>query len=128
MIASTPKAAARKKMAGMPNFQPRKPESPAPTMLPAWFQAWLRPFCALKPFCRTTPSVMPVTAGPIAAPAMAVATWLTPTTMPVCDQRIRKDARTCRCRYDTTQRFLSVWSMNAPAVRSSPCPPRRPAS
>jgi hypothetical protein len=68
------KAAASQNTATRPNFQPSSPDSPAPTMLPAWFQAWLRPFWLLKPRWRKTPSVMPTTAGPMAAPAMAVAT------------------------------------------------------
>ena len=95
-------------------------------MLPAWFQAWLRPFCALKPFCRTMPSVMPATAGPIAAPAIAVAIWLAVTTTPDCDQRIRKDASTVQMPVTiTTSRFFSVWSMKAPAgaVISMPATP-----
>jgi len=44
-------------------------------MLPAWLKAWLRPFCRLKPFCLTMPSVIPVTAGTIAALASDCAIW-----------------------------------------------------
>ena len=96
-------------MAGMPNFHPSHPDRPAPIMLPAWLNAWLRPFCALKPFCRTTPSVIPATAGPIAAPAIAVATWLTVTTAQACDHRIRKDASTVQMPVTTTtSRFFVV--------------------
>lgn len=62
------------------------------------------------------PSVMPVTAGPIAAPAMAVAIWLAVTTTHDCDHRMRKDASTVQVPVmTTTQRFRLVWSMNAPA-------------
>ena len=85
-------------------------------MFPAWFQAWFCPFCALKPFCRTTPRVMPATAGPIAAPAIAVATWLIVTTRPDCDSRIRNEAITVQMPVTiTTSRFFLVWSMKAPA-------------
>ncbi len=92
----------------MPKRQPSQPDRPAPIMLPAWFQAWLRPFCALNPFWRTMPSVMPVTAGPIAAPAIAVATWLTVTTSPACENRIRNDAITVQMPVTMTiSRFFS---------------------
>jgi hypothetical protein len=72
-IESRPNAAASQKIATKPNVQPKKPDSAAPATLPAWLKAWLRPFCRLKPRWRAMPSVIPVTAGPIAAPAMAVA-------------------------------------------------------
>lgn len=78
-------------------------------MLPAWFQAWFLPFWTLKPFCLTTPRVMPATAGPIAAPAIAVAIWLAVTTSADCDNRMRKDASTVQMPVmTTTQRFFSV--------------------
>ena len=48
-IESTPKAAASQNTAAKPNPQPSKPDRPAPTILPAWLNAWLRPFCRLKP-------------------------------------------------------------------------------
>ncbi len=52
---------------------------------------------------------MPVTAGPIAAPAIAVATWLTVTTQPDCENRIRNDAITVQMPVTiTTSRFFVV--------------------
>ena len=91
---STPNVAASQKMATKPNVQPSKPESAAPTMLPAWLKAWFRPFWRLKPCCLAMPRVMPATAGPIAAPAMAVAIWEPAITQKCCDSQISEEART----------------------------------
>ena len=41
MIDSTPNAAASDSTAVNPNCHPSRPDSPAPTMLPAWLNAWL---------------------------------------------------------------------------------------
>ena len=63
-------------------------------MLPAWLKAWLWPFCRLKPAWRTMPSVMPETAGPIAAPAIAVATWDSVTSQKLCESKTMPEAIT----------------------------------
>src|SRR6516164_828447 len=63
-------------------------------MLPAWLKAWLRPFCRLKPRCPTMPSVMPVTAGTIAAPAIEVATCEAATAQKFCEARMMEEAAT----------------------------------
>ena len=73
-------------------------------------------FCALKPFWRTIPSVIPMTAGPMAAPATAVAIWLVATQTQDCEASTAKDARMVQMPVMiTTQRLRVVWSMKAPA-------------
>ena len=71
-------------------------------MLPAWLNAWLRPFWRLKPFCRNMPSVMPATAGTMAAPAMAVATWDSVTSQKFCEIRMIAEASTAQMPGNTT--------------------------
>src|SRR5579864_2038334 len=81
-------ATASPNTAGSPSFQPSRPDNPAPTALPAWLYAWLMPVWRANPDCRNMPSVMPLTAGPIAAPAMAVATCDSAIGQNDCDSRI----------------------------------------
>lgn len=84
-------------------------------MLPAWLKAWLRPFSALKPFCLAMPSVMPVTAGTIAALASDCATCENVTAQKFCDSRMIAEARTTQMPGMTTHiRLLRLESMKPP--------------
>ena len=75
-------------------------------MLPAWLNAWLRPLSALKPFCLAMPSVMPVTAGTIAALASDCATCENVTAQKFCEIRMIADASTTQMPGMTTHRRL----------------------
>ncbi len=97
-----PNSAASQNTAVMPNIQPSRPDNPAPAMLPAWLNAWLTPICLLKPDWWTMPSVMPLTAGPIAAPAIAEAICEADTRTNDCDSRITADASTVQTPGTTT--------------------------
>src|SRR3954451_7964238 len=84
-------------------------------MLPAWLNAWLRPLSALKPFCLAMPSVMPVTAGTIAALASDCATCENVTAQKFCEIRMIADASTTQMPGITTHmRLLRLASMKPP--------------
>src|SRR3954453_20338915 len=84
-------------------------------MLPAWLNAWLRPLSALKPFCLAMPSVMPVTAGTIAALASDCATCENVTAQKFCEIRMNRDAGTPQSAGMTTHmRLLRLASMKPP--------------
>ena len=64
----------------------------------------------------------------MAAPAIAVATWLAVTTSPDCESRFSNEAATVQMPVTTTtSRFLVVWSMNAPAGAVNTMPATPPA-
>jgi hypothetical protein len=54
------------------------------------------------------PRVMPFTAGPIAAPAIAVATWDTDTSQNCCESRITAEAKTVQIPGMTTKRRVQA--------------------
>ncbi|MGY2932449.1 glyoxylase-like metal-dependent hydrolase (beta-lactamase superfamily II) [Bradyrhizobium sp. GM6.1] len=84
-------------------------------MLPAWLKAWLRPLSALKPFCLAMPSVMPVTAGTIAALASDCAICENVTAQKFCEIRMIAEASTTQMPGITTHmRLLRLASMKPP--------------
>src|SRR3954453_18348565 len=96
-------------------------------MLPAWLNAWLRPLSALKPFCLAIPSVMPVTAGTIAALASDCATCENVTAQKFCEIRMIADASTTQMPGITTHiRLLRLASMKPPIGVGTSMPPTLP--
>ena len=74
------------------------------------------PSCRLKPACLNIPSVMPLTAGPTAAPAMAVATCESATGQKDCQIRMMAEAAIEKKPGITTnQRLCRLLSTQAPA-------------
>ena len=64
------------------------------------------PFCRLNPESRNIPSVMPVTAGAMAAPAIAVATCAIATVQKDCESRMNAEANTVHAPEIATRRCL----------------------
>src|SRR3569833_338515 len=74
------------------------------------------PFWRLNPDCPNMPRVMPATAGPIAAPAIAVATCDSATGQNDCESRMTAEANTVQPPgAATSQRLCWLASTQAPA-------------
>lgn len=67
--ASSPMAVSTASTPCSPKQYPIIPLKTAVPALPAWFHASLRPSCAARPFCPTSPKVIPVRAGVMAEAA-----------------------------------------------------------
>jgi hypothetical protein len=75
--------------------------------------------CRLNPFCRTIPSVIPVTAGTIAAPAIEVAICEAATAQKSCHIKMMEEAATTATPGKMTHaRFRCEASMSAPLAWS----------
>jgi hypothetical protein len=81
----------------------------------------------VNPAWRTTPSVIPITAGPIAAPAIALAACAEATTQTCCETKINPEAATVNSPARITHaRLRVVASITAPAGTAASSPAIRP--